>query len=385
MPFSGNVYTPPTGAENAAPGQVLQSAVWNAIFTDMAAAITQLATQANTTPTWSNILAPNGGFAIWQRGAGSSASIAINASTTAYTADRWYLTTGANQACTVAAATGLTTAAPPSHAAKVQRNNAQTGVTALIFGYPLTADEAERLRGQMVSFSGAAKAGANWSPASGAFTINLFVGTGTAQKAGAAGVNFTNVTNPLSIVVDLTAGATNTAITGTSSGTVPTTTTQGEVQVTWTPVGTASTDDSITFDQFCLVAGSIVQSFSDLPFEESLKECKRFYRKSFPYGTAPAQNAGVAGALAVIPQATSQISFYVQFESIELYATAAMTTYNPSGTSSSWLNTVANVSVTAAIDATYPTGKGVMLYTASSVGVTADSTMLIHYSADAGL
>ena len=42
MPFSGNTYTPPTGSENAAAGQVVQSAVWNAIFVDIAAAITQL-------------------------------------------------------------------------------------------------------------------------------------------------------------------------------------------------------------------------------------------------------------------------------------------------------------------------------------------------------
>ena len=244
------------------------------------------------TPTWSNIMTPNGGFAVWQRGAGATASFSVNASTTQYTADRWYIITGANQASVVAAATGLTPAAPPSHAAKITRNSGQTGITAYTFGYPLTADEVYRLRGQLVSFSGAAKAGANWSPASGAFTINLYVGTGTAQKAGVAGANFSTLTTPLSITTNLTAGTSNLAITGTSSGTVASTATQGELQVTWTPVGTAGTDDSLTLDQFCLVAGSIVQSFTDIPFDESLRQCKRFYRKSFPYSVAPAQNAG---------------------------------------------------------------------------------------------
>src|SRR5271170_5972907 len=99
MPFVGPIYTPPAGAESATPGAVVQSAVWNAVFTDIAAALTQLATQANTTPTWANILSPNGGFTIWQRGAGGSASFSVNASSTQYTADRWYITTGANQAC----------------------------------------------------------------------------------------------------------------------------------------------------------------------------------------------------------------------------------------------------------------------------------------------
>lgn len=36
------IYTPPTGAENAAPGQVIRSATWNTIFTDIATALTQL-------------------------------------------------------------------------------------------------------------------------------------------------------------------------------------------------------------------------------------------------------------------------------------------------------------------------------------------------------
>ena len=35
-------YTPPTGAENAAPGGVIRSATWNTIFSDMATALTQL-------------------------------------------------------------------------------------------------------------------------------------------------------------------------------------------------------------------------------------------------------------------------------------------------------------------------------------------------------
>lgn len=384
MPFQGNTFVPVSGSETAAPGQVLQSATWNAIFTDMAAAFTQLATQANTTPTWSNILAPNGGFAIWQRGAGGAASFSVNASTTQYTADRWYIITGANQASVVAQTTGLTSAAPPGHAAKITRTAAQTGITAYTFGYPLTADEVYRLRGQQVSFSGAAKAGANWSPALGAFTINFYVGTGTAQKAGAAGANFSGLTTPLTITTDLAAGATNTSITGTSAAIVPVTSTQGEIQVTWTPVGTAGTDDSLTLDQFCLVAGAIVQSFEDIPFDLSLRECKRFYRKSFPYGVAPAQNAGLPGALGVKASAAAAgLSIYVQFEPIEMLVTAAITLYNPSGASANWLDNTAGTSVASSIDSTAISGKGVLI-TAGNV-TAANDILFIQYAADSGL
>jgi hypothetical protein len=39
------VYTPPNGATNAFPGQIIASATWNAIFTDIANALTQVGQQ----------------------------------------------------------------------------------------------------------------------------------------------------------------------------------------------------------------------------------------------------------------------------------------------------------------------------------------------------
>ena len=44
MPINtAGVYTPPDGAENAVPGEVIRSATWNTIFTDLSTALTQLA------------------------------------------------------------------------------------------------------------------------------------------------------------------------------------------------------------------------------------------------------------------------------------------------------------------------------------------------------
>lgn len=46
MPFnSAGVYTPATGATTAAPGQLIRSAIWNGIFTDLSAALTLLGEQ----------------------------------------------------------------------------------------------------------------------------------------------------------------------------------------------------------------------------------------------------------------------------------------------------------------------------------------------------
>jgi len=46
MPFaSSGVYTPASGATTAAPGDVIRSSIWNAIFTDLSAALTLLGEQ----------------------------------------------------------------------------------------------------------------------------------------------------------------------------------------------------------------------------------------------------------------------------------------------------------------------------------------------------
>lgn len=59
MPFLANgTYVPPTGAENAAPGEVIKSSVWNTIFTDISAALTTLGQASPVTATPTTLTAP---------------------------------------------------------------------------------------------------------------------------------------------------------------------------------------------------------------------------------------------------------------------------------------------------------------------------------------
>jgi hypothetical protein len=45
MPYdAAGTYTPPTGAENAAAGQIIRSATWNSVHTDLATALTEVRT-----------------------------------------------------------------------------------------------------------------------------------------------------------------------------------------------------------------------------------------------------------------------------------------------------------------------------------------------------
>lgn len=60
MPFnSSGVYTPASGATTAAPGDIIRSTIWNAIFTDISDALTLLGQQVyGTTPVASTPYVP---------------------------------------------------------------------------------------------------------------------------------------------------------------------------------------------------------------------------------------------------------------------------------------------------------------------------------------
>lgn len=386
MPFSGSTFTGPTGSTNAAPGQIVQSAVWNNINTDYATALTMLMSQLVSEISNRNALWMNGGLEVWQRGAGSSASIAVGASTTAYTADRWYLATAANQASVVSAQTGLTT--PSQLCARVLRNAAQTGTGAMYFAYPLDTDEILRLRGSKVSFTAAVRAGANWSPASGTLTVNLYVGTGSVGKRG--GTPYTSETTVLTIATNLTAGGAVTTITGSSSAALPATATQAELQFTWTPVGTAGATDYFEVDDVQIESQLSAstwtpQNYDRIPFPIMLQGCKRHFQKTFPYGTAPAQAVNsVSNALSAAGNATRRLMVNWELP-IELRATGTVTTYSPyTGATANWYDFTASASVAVSVDANGNGTKGVVIYSTTS-GAGDNDICFIHAVTDAGI
>lgn len=380
------VYSAVGGAETAVAGNTLLSATWDSIHSDIRLALTAIGQSAVGLPGYRNILSANGGFEIWQRGAGNSSSFTVNASTTAYTADRWYITTGANQQHTIAAVTGLTNGS--NLACAIQRVAGQTGTTAMIFGYPLDTDEVIRLRGQKVSLNFYASTGANWSPTSGTFTATVYVGTGTVQKAGAAAANFTNPTTVLQISKILAAGSSATNINGISSSTVPTSATQAELQFAWTPTGTAGGADTLTLDDVMLDASvfpgqGFAAPYERLPFDLMLTQCRRHYQKTFGYSTAPAQTGGLPNALAVITAAAAKFGIFWQHQPVSLRATAAYTTYSPSGATANWIDNTTSASLAVTVDTTGVGPNGVLITgaTASNAG----DNCFIHAAADSGI
>ena len=236
-----------------------------------------------------NIVADNGGMEVWQR-TGPASNMTVAPGAAPYTTDRWYLAPGAAQQCFVGPTPGIANGSYT--AAMVRRNSGQTGTGILTFGYPLTTDEIAQLRGSRCALSFVAKAGANWSPASG--TLICYFITGTAPPTKATN-GYTAQTQVIQINAALTPIAT--VFSGVSAGVVPSNATQAEVLFQWTPVGTAGADDSFTIDDVQLEIGATVHPFSRIPFRDMLEKCQAFYWKTFPYTTAPAQNIGNAAAI----------------------------------------------------------------------------------------
>lgn len=326
-----------------------------------------------------------GSFDIWQRGAGGSASIAVAASSTSgvYTVDGCYLLTNANQASTVSQQTGIAVGSVSS--AKVLRNNGQTGTGVMRFGCPMGTDELTLLQGNFITVSFTIKEGANQS-FSHSIPWAFYCGTGSPSKRGSAG--YTSETTVVSGTVTTTTTAAR--VTGTSSAVYPTNCTQAEFQVNITPSGTAGADDSFTVDdlQIEVVAANTAtaSSFRYVDFTTQLRAAQRYYQKTFPYATAPADNAGAAGSLVgggFVTAVTSEPATRWQFLS-EMYATPTITRYNTlGGTAGQWTDGT----VTSANARAINTGTSGVQFDNTGVALSnaAGASYRIQAAADAGL
>jgi hypothetical protein len=240
-----------------------------------------------------NIVGSNGGLEVWQRGAGSSASIAVAASTTAYTADRWYLKTGANQACVVSAQAGLTNQS--RLCARAQRNSGQTGTGDLYFAFPLDTDEVYKLRGRKVVLHFVVSTGADWSPTSGTLVASLITGTGAVGKRNSSA--YTGDATAVTVSSNLSVSASAAQVVSAISATLATNLTCAELQFKWTPVGTASTNDWFSVDDVQIEVvpsgvAPVTPVFERSDYNSDYVRCATHYVKSYNYATVPGTVAG---------------------------------------------------------------------------------------------
>lgn len=325
----------------------------------------------------------NGAALVWQRGAGGSASIAVAASTVAYADDRWYLATGANQASAVSQQTGPTGF---QYASRVQRNNGQTGTGQMVYAQALDADKIAELAGSTCVLSGFVSTGANWSPSSGTLSWKVYCGTGSPAKRN--GSAYTGETSPISGSMNIAQGASSAALSATSgslSGAIPSNTKQMEVQFFWTPSGTAGANDWFQITGRRLEPGTSAGNFdaTEMDFTLELVRCGKFYQKTFPYATAPAQNAGTIGALAMASQSNASNKAYCYWAfPVRMRAAPSMTYYNPSAANANWRDTTGSSDRTAGTSSF--TSDGGVLAVETTAGTMINSNIYaVHAQADA--
>ena len=131
--------------------------------------------------------------------------------------------------------------------------------------------------------------------------------------------------------------------------------------------------------------GATPTPFDHGNFADLLARAQTRYAKTFPQGVAPAQNAGVAGALCVKnPIAIGDPSIFWQWP--DMVMAPAITTYNPSAANANWRNITAAADVAVAVDpgSALSSSSGVLIATSATVTTLGD-ILAIHAVRDASL
>ena len=274
----------------------------------------------SATPSASNPVL-NSAMQVWQRG--TSFSLAASTSNS-YTADRWTVSTGANQATTISRqATGDTTNLPNiQYAMRVQRNSGQTGTGDITVFQMFETANTIPFAGKTVTLSFYAKAGANYSASASGLRTYLYTGTGTDQNI------YTGYTGTAAPINNNVSTLTTTWQRFTVTGTIAATATEMCIGYYFTPTGTASTNDSFDITGVQIDIGSVALPFrtTGATIQGELAACQRYYWRqtaSTSYaGLAPYANAKSttqASGIITNPVVMRVAPTSVEFSSVGLY------------------------------------------------------------------
>lgn len=136
-----------------------------------------------------------------------------------------------------------------------------------------------------------------------------------------------------------------------------------------------------------LEEGSIATNFEYRPIGAELSLCQRYYEKSFPQATAPAQNVGSSAGSHLFPQvvaaSTTMAVPGVRF-SVTKRTSPTITFFNPLAANAQIRNTTSNTDFTATtINTSNDTGFG--LTGISPAATAAGNSCSLHWTADAEL
>lgn len=234
--------------------------------------------------------------------------------------DRWAYWSGASTAMTVSR---TTTAAdlPATFQAgfKMARTSGQTGVVQMCMMQVIENQNSYQFSGQTAEVDFHAATGANFSAASANMTVYFISGTGTDSSTGAATAAFnlnaggggsSSWTTQVNTGVVVNLGAVSTLNRYSAVAPIPAGTTQVAIALCYTPVGTAGTNDYVTFSGIQLVRNSAlttVAGTAGAALATNDPRAKSFARRSVAVETVLQQRYyyTVAEAAATVVQSAS--------------------------------------------------------------------------------
>lgn len=318
----------------------------------------------------------NPAFDIWQRGT----SFTPSASTVTYTADRWAAYRATNANFTISRQTG---AEGSQYCARIARNNGTSNTDVIQFAQSFESANSYRYANKKATLRFKARAGANYSAASGNLNAIVATGTGTDQQVL---TGLTGSATPINTNVVLTTSWQTFTIT--SAAALSASLTQLAVVFNFTPVGTAGAADYFEIDDVEIIEGETAPAvFQRLPVGVILAQCQRHYEKSFPYATAPAQNAGGIDNTYQFPTtiaaATTQYPTKVPF-TVRKRTAPTITFFNYAAANAQARNIDAGADCTTTV-ATTPSENGFGFSCVGPAGGTVGQRIVVHWTADAEL
>jgi len=331
-------------------------------------------TTLSKTPTGLKNIIVNGNFRVWQRG--TSFTSPANA---AFQADRWktfFSTSGGIGTYTISrqAFTPGQTDVPgePDSYLRFDKTVAGTSVTFHSIYQPI--ENVRTFAGQRATLSFYAKANAARNTAA---TFWQSFGTGGSSLAQALNFNYSLTTSWQRFSVSFDLASISGKTVGTNHFLYLELYTEGSA---W---GTNNTTYTIDFANVQVELGSVPTPFDTVPFAYELRRCQRYFWKTFPYATAPAQNVSSAsGAItAQIREAGGLVCQQARFPD-QMRASPTITTFNPFNADANWRNIGNNTNLAPDVFGTSEDGFAVRNTTDAG---SAGHLMAIHATAEAEL
>jgi hypothetical protein len=207
----------------------------------------------------------NSNFSVWQRGTSFTA-------TSVYTADRWYRDGNSGRTFSRQVTNDTTNLPFIQYCLRAQRDSGNASTSVVQIGQSLESVNSIPYAGRTVAFSFYARAGANYSAASGALAYSVRTGTGTDQNL------FSGYTGQ-ALPINTSATLTTTWQRFSASATLSSSATELGVLFEFTPVGTAGANDwfEVTGVQLEIAGSASAYSPATSTYQAELAACQRYY------------------------------------------------------------------------------------------------------------